>query len=188
MPFSLSPISHREHGLSNFSSYSLLSQTSPSFQHDHGRRHFPDSPNQTSPSETIGLRYATPDGSPLLTPADSSSLSVNYSPYQVWYQPHLTETIWERALRGAQTRRWSSGANGGDYGSVQGAWFGSGSKKPALRWTTFKWIMSVANIVVRPLFIRFSVLPLNIRFAVDDLLPRFLHFLPAHVAPRLGSS
>ena len=80
------------------------------------------------------------------------------------------------------------GANDEDYDGVQGTWFGSGSKKPALRWTKFKWIMFVANILVRPLFIRFSVPPLFIRFAADDLFPGLPHFLSAHVVPRVGSS
>ena len=50
----------------------------PSFQHDHGRGHFPNSPNQTSPLRTISFCNATPGGSSLLTPADSSS-SMNTS-------------------------------------------------------------------------------------------------------------
>ena len=33
----------------------------------------------------------------------------------------------------------------------------------------------------------FPVPPLNVRFAVDDILPGFSDFLPAHVVPRLGS-
>lgn len=40
------------------------------------------------------------------------------------------------------------GANDEDYDGVQGAWFGNGPNKPALRWTKFKWIMFAANILL----------------------------------------
>ena len=84
------------------------------------------------------------------------------------------------ALKAKKSRM--PGANDEDYDGVQGTRFGSSSKKPALRSTKFKWIIFVANILVRSHFIRFSVPPLNIHFAVDDL-PSFPHLLPAHAAP-----
>jgi len=43
------------------------------------------------------------------------------------------------------------GANDEDYDGVS-TWFGHGSKQPVLRWTKFKWVMFVANILVCILF------------------------------------
>jgi len=40
------------------------------------------------------------------------------------------------------------GAHDEDYDGVQGVWFGHGSKKPTLRWTKFKWILFVGNVLL----------------------------------------
>ena len=128
------------------------------------RTHLHISPNAVSPSQTTGFLYGTPGGSPLLSPADSSSLSVNYLPTKFGaglvsrkrYGKELSgmhkQGGGREAFKANESRM--PGANDEDYDGV-GTWFGHGSKKPALRWTKFKWVMFVANILVRPLSIYF---------------------------------
>jgi len=171
---------------------------SPSTTMSMGERgHSPNTPNSGTPAQTNVFRYSTLGGSPLLSPADSSSLSINYLPTKfgaglVSRKRHgkglsgiRKQGGGREAFKADESRM--PGANDEDYDGVQGGWFRRGSKKPALRWTKFKWIMFAANIFVRPPSINFSVPPLIIRFTVDDILHGFPHSLPAHMVPRLGS-
>ena len=125
------------------------------------RRHLKITTNVTSPSQTTGFLYGTPGGSPLLTAADSSSLSVNYLPTKFGaglvsrkrYGKDLSTPQKQgggrEAFKANESRMPS--ANDEDYDGVS-TWFGHGSKQPALRWTKFKWVMFVANILVRTTF------------------------------------
>ena len=124
------------------------------------RGHLHITTNATSPSQTTGFLYGTPGGSPLLTAADSSSLSVNYLPTKFGaglvsrkrYGKELPAPQKQGGGREAFKANESRmpGANDEDYDGVS-TWFGHGSKQPALRWTKFKWVMFVANILVRTL-------------------------------------
>lgn len=169
----------------------------PSTMSTGDRGNFPNTPNTVSPLQTAGFRYGAAGGSsPLLTPVDGSSLSVNYLPTKFGSGPVSRKRYGKEvsgvhkqgggreAFKANESRM--PGANDEDYDGVQGTWFGRNPNKPALRWTKFKWVMFVANILVRPFFIYLSVPPLNARFAVDDILPHFPHFLPAYMVPRLG--
>ena len=162
-----------------------------------GHDNIPCEPAQTSPPPQSTFRNGTLGGSPLLTPADRSSLlSANYVPTKFGsglvsrkrHEKELPEVHKQgggrEAFKADEARM--PGANDEDYDGVQGTWFGHGPKKPALRWTKFKWIMFAANVIVRPSSIRFSVLALSARFAADSILPRCPHFLPAHMVPCLG--
>lgn len=135
------------------------------------RGHSPITPNSAFPLQTNSLRHSTPGGSPLLTPVDSSSLSVNYLPTK-FGAGLVSRKRYGKSLSGMRKQGGGReafkadesrmpGANDEDYDGVQGTWFGRGGKKPALRWTKFKWIMFFANIFVRTLFIPFSVSPLS---------------------------
>lgn len=87
---------------------------------------------------------------------DNSSLSVNYLPTKFgaglvsrrrYGKEHAgipKQGGGREAFRENEPRM--PGANDEDYDGVQGAWFGPNEKKPALRWTRFKWVMFVANI------------------------------------------
>ena len=117
--------------------------------------------------QTNGLRSPTSPTSPLYSPSDSSSLSVNYLPTK-FGSGLVSRRRYGKALAGMRKQGGGReafkadeprmpGANDEDYDGVQGAWFGGGPNKPALRWTKFKWIMFAANILVRPLFIPLSI-------------------------------
>ena len=131
-------------------------------------RHLSNSPNPIPTIQTTGLRSPTSPTSPLYSPSESSSLSVNYLPTK------FGAGLVSRRRYGAGIRKQGGGreafkadeprmpgANDEDYDGVQGAWFGNGPNKPALRWTKFKWIMFAANIIVRPPFIPLSIPSLN---------------------------
>lgn len=120
------------------------------------RGHFPNTPTTTISVHSTGLR--TPGASPLLTPVNASSLSVNYLPTKfgaglVSRKRHGKALGMPKQGGGREAFKVDEarmpGANDEDYDGVQGAWFGHGTKKPTLRWTRFKWIMFVANIFVR---------------------------------------
>ena len=135
------------------------------------RGHLHITPNTTSHSQTTGFLYGTSGGSPLLSPADSSSLSVNYLPTKFGaglvsrkrYGKDLSAPQKQGGGREAFKANESRmpGANDEDYDGVS-TWFGHGSKQPALRWTKFKWVMFVANILVRTLFRPLPAPPLTI--------------------------
>ncbi|KAF9648194.1 hypothetical protein BDM02DRAFT_3115856 [Thelephora ganbajun] len=120
------------------------------------RGSFSNAPNQGSPSHPPGFRYGSPGGSPLLSPADSSSLTVNYLPTKfgaglVSRKRHGKELLGMPKQGGGRDAFKANeprmpGASEEDYDGTQGVWFGHNSKKPVLRWTRFKWIMFVANI------------------------------------------
>ena len=124
----------------------------------------PNTPNLSSPQVTV-LRYGMAGSTPLLPSANSSSLSVNYLPTKFGaglvsrrrYEKELSampkQAGGREAFKANEPRM--PGTNDEDYDGVQGAWFGSGSKKPTLRWTRFKWVMFVANVFVRPLSVYF---------------------------------
>jgi len=116
--------------------------------------------NTSSPGSLQSTGLRTPGDSPLLTPVNTSSLSVNYLPAK-FGAGLVSRKRYGKALgvpkQGGGREAFKAnearmpGANDEDYDGVQGAWFGHGTKKPALRWTRFKWIMFVANVLVRPL-------------------------------------
>lgn len=132
---------------------------------DHGHFHNAASSTPSLLVQTAGLRYGSPGpgggggGSPLLTAADSSSLTVNYLPTKFGaglvsrkrYGKELSgmhkQGGGREAFKANESRM--PGTNDEDYDGVQGAWFGHGMKKPTLRWTKFKWIMFAGNVMVR---------------------------------------
>lgn len=120
-----------------------------------------NSPNLSSPSQTgAGSRYGVMANAPLAT-SDSSSLSTNYLPVKFGaglvsrrrYGKELSVSGVPKQGGGREAfkanERRMPGPNDEDYDGVQGDWFGPNSKKQVLRWTRFKWIMFVANILVR---------------------------------------
>ena len=97
-------------------------------------------------------------------PGTPTSLSVNYLPSK--FAP-VQGSVRRRAgkggpadvpKRGGGREAFHAGearmpdAGDEDYDGVQGAWFGKegGQTKQRLKWTRFKWILFVANLLVRP--------------------------------------
>ncbi|KAF9781868.1 hypothetical protein BJ322DRAFT_1101183 [Thelephora terrestris] len=111
-----------------------------------------NTPTPSSPSPT------STGNTPPLPTADSSSLSINYLPAKFGaslvsrrrYGKEVSVSEMPKRGGGREAFRANEprmpGAHDEDYDGAQGAWFGTDSKKPLLRWTRFKWIMFVANV------------------------------------------
>lgn len=119
-----------------------------------------NTPNLSSPSPTGTGSRSGMGSTPLLPTTDSASLSVNYLPSKFGaglvsrrrYGKQLSVSGMPKRGGGREAfkanERRMPGPNDEDYDGVQSAWFGPNSKKPVLRWTRFKWIMFVANVLV----------------------------------------
>lgn len=107
-----------------------------------------------------GSRYGMTGNTPVLPSADSSSLSINYLPTKFGaglvsrkrYGKDVSVSAMPKQGGGRDAFRANEprmpGANDEEDDGVQGAWFGSNSKKPILRWTRFKWILFAANVLL----------------------------------------
>lgn len=114
-----------------------------------------------SPSHTrTGSRYRMSGNTPFLPSADSSSLSINYLPTKFGaglvsrkrYGKDVPVPAMPKRGGGRDAFRANEprmpGANDEEDDGARGAWFGSNSKKPILRWTRFKWILFAANVLL----------------------------------------
>ena len=156
----------------------------------------------TAPFVSSGSMPSISGGqTPLLIPSDgrsSPSLSVNYLPTKFSGQLVSRKRRGNSGLQGVPKRGGGREAfradearmpgNGDeDYDGVQSTWFGDKDvqKKPALRWTKFKWVLFVANVLVSP--VRFIIRSLtNLHSIADYLVSDWLDILPYDLVPGVG--